>query len=90
MPPSLSLALDEIVDYLRRVSQEYYFSMIGHRNFSCKNLPSDDVLNGLGEVFDEMHKEIQLVIQGKRVFKGLGNGLVDNIVRIGQILESIG
>ena len=90
MPPSLSLALDKIGDYLMRVSQEYYFSMIGHEDFSCKKLPSNDVLRDLGEVFDEMHKEIQLVIQGKRVFRGLSDRLVDDIVRVGQVLESIG
>ena len=89
MPPSLSLALDKIGDYLRRVSQEYYFSMIGHGDFSCKKLPSDDVLRDLGEVFDEMHKEMQLVIQGKRVFRGLSNELMDDIVRIGRVLENI-
>ncbi len=90
MPVSLSLALDKIGDYLRRVSQRYYFSMIGHGDFSCKDLPSDEVLQGLGEVFTKMHEEIQAVIQGKEKFRGLSDELVDDIVRVGQVLESIG
>ncbi len=90
MPTSLLLALDEISDYLMRVSQRYYFSMIGYGNFSCKDLPSGEVLQGLGEVFTKMHEEIQAVIQGKEKFRGLSDELVDNIVRVGQVLESIG
>jgi len=90
MPASLSLALGEIGDYLSRVSQKYYFSMIGHGNFSCSDLPSDDVLKDLGEVLNGMYEEIQSVIQGKEEFRGLSDKLVDNIIRIGQVLENIG